>query len=58
MTAVAVALWASVATCVAGALLAFRWWLERRPSSPAVGLAERIEQLEAWRMKSELQRLR
>lgn len=40
-------------------LVAFRWWLEAKPKpGPAGDLLERVQQLEAWRTRQELGKLR
>lgn len=41
-------------------LVAFRWWLDARPKPGAVptDLMERLQQLEAWRTRNEMGKLR
>lgn len=40
-------------------LVAFRWWLDARPKESATGdVTERLAQLEAWRTRQELGKLR
>lgn len=55
MTAVAIA-----AMVCGSSLLGFRWWLDSRkaPSGVPPELLERIQQLEAWRTRSELGKMR
>jgi hypothetical protein len=40
-------------------LVAFRWWLDARPRPGAPSdLLERVQQLEAWRTRNEMGKLR
>lgn len=51
----------AIAAMVCGSsLLGFRWWLDSRktPSGIPSELLERIQQLEAWRTRSELGKMR
>lgn len=61
VTAVAVAMVLAVVPC-ATLLVAFRWWLDARPKpqpqSPASDVLERVVQLEAWRTRQEMGKLR